>query len=284
MSRQIARPLASVLLPFVFAIAVAPPASAQGPQAATIDSNLTVRIRPFRPIPFVIARGSVILLTGGNGVLDVIQSGAQAGDIRESQGNFLIRSARLFLLARFNVAMLDAEPAFPDPGGLNNQRLTQTHADHLGAVIGAVRTQWPGKPVWLVGTSNGTLSAVNAAARLKGSNLPNWIVLTSAITASGTAPEETGTVLAASPGLANIGVPTLVAWHAADQCSLSHNSSAEAVFNGLTGLPAAKKGKFVATGGSQGVAMPLCSAFGRHGFNGTEQSVRDAIATFIATH
>jgi alpha-beta hydrolase superfamily lysophospholipase len=158
-------------------------------------------------------------------VLNVIESGAQAGDIRESQGNFLIRSARLFIFARFNVAMLDAEPAFPGPAGLNNQRLTQAHADHLGAVIGAVRTQWPGKPVWLVGTSNGTLSTVNAAARLTGSSLPNGIVLTSAITASGTAPEETGTVLAASPGLANISVPTLVAWHAADQCSLSHNSS-----------------------------------------------------------
>jgi hypothetical protein len=109
-------------------------------------------------------------------------------------------------------------------------------------------------------------------------------VLTSAVTVPGAAPDETNTVLAASPGLANISVPTLVAWHVADQCSLSPSGSAQAVFDNLTGLPAAKKGKLVATGGSQNVAMPRCSAFGRHGFNGDEQSVLIAIASFIATH
>jgi hypothetical protein len=140
MPRQIARPLVACLLVFLFATLAAPTASAQGPQAVTIDSDLTVRERPYRPIPFVIARGSVIMLAGGNGVLDLIQTGGQAGDIRNLQGNFLIRSARLFLLARFNVAMLDSAPAFQAPDGLNNQRLTQAHADHIGAVVGAVRS------------------------------------------------------------------------------------------------------------------------------------------------
>jgi hypothetical protein len=171
--------------------------------------------------------GTVILLAGGNGVLDVVQTGGQAGDIRELQGNFLIRSARRFINARYNVAMLDAAPALPGSDGLNNQRLTQAHADHLGAVIGVVRNQLPNRPIWLVGTSNGTLSVVNAAARLTGSNLPRGIVLTSSITAPGTAPDETGTVLAANPGLANISVPTLVAWHAQDQCPLSAGGSAQ---------------------------------------------------------
>ena len=73
--------------------------------------------------------------------------------------------------------MLDAEPAFLAPNGLTNQRLTQAHADHLAQVIAAVRTRWPGKPVWLVGTSNGTLSVFNAAARLTGAALPNGIAL-----------------------------------------------------------------------------------------------------------
>jgi hypothetical protein len=284
MSRQIVTLLAGVLLPPLFGVAAAPLALAQGPEAVTIDSNLTVRHRPYSPVLFVIARGSVILLAGGNGVLDVIQTGAQAGDIRDLQGNFLIRSARRFILARFNVAMLDAAPALPGPDGLNNQRLTQAHADHLGAVIGVVRSRWPNKPVWLVGTSNGTLSAVNAAARLTGSNLPTGIVLTSSITASGTLPDETGTVLGASPGLANISVPTLVAWHAQDQCAFSPSGSAPAVFNGLTGLPPAKKGSFVAVGGLPNIAVPRCSAFNHHGFNGTEQSVVGAITSFIATH
>ena len=267
---QIAKLLAAFLFPVLLAVANAPPAGAQGPEVVTINSNLTVRPRPYSPVLFVIARGTVILLAGGNGVLDVVQTGGQAGDIRELQGNFLIRSARRFINARYNVAMLDAAPALAGPDGLNNQRLTQAHADHLGAVIGVVRNQWPNRPIWLVGTSNGTLSVVNAAARLTGSNLPRGIVLTSSITAPGTTPDETGTVLAANPGLANISVPTLVAWHAQDQCPLSAGGSAQAVFNGLTGLPAAQKASFVATGGLPNIAVTRCSAFNRHGFNGTE--------------
>src|SRR5215510_3088589 len=280
MSRQIAKLLAGSLL----LLTLVAPTFAQGPEAVTIDSNLTIRHRPFSPVLFVIARGSVILLAGGNGVLDLIQTGGQAGDIRDLQGNFLIRSARRFLNARYNVAMLDAAPAFPGPDGLNNQRLTQAHADHIGAVIGVVRVRWPNKPVWLIGTSNGTLSAVNAAARLTGSALPTGVVLTSSITASGTPPDETGTVLAANPGLANITVSTLVAWHAQDECPLSASAFAQAVFNGLTGLPAVKKGGFVATGGSPNIAVPRCSAFHRHGFNGAEASVLTAIVGFMASH
>jgi hypothetical protein len=109
-------------------------------------------------------------------------------------------------------------------------------------------------------------------------------VLTSSITAPGTAPEESGTVLAANPGLANVGVPTLVAWHAQDQCALSAGVSAQAVFNGLTGLPAAQKASFVANGGASNIAVPRCSAFNRHGFNGIEQSVLTAIVGFMAAH
>src|SRR5690242_62300 len=100
MPPPIARPLGAGLIALLVAAAAAVPASAQGPKAVTIDSNLTVRERPYSPQLFILARASVILLAGGDGVLDLIQTGSQAGDIRELQGNFLIRSARRFLYAR----------------------------------------------------------------------------------------------------------------------------------------------------------------------------------------
>src|SRR5262245_56515539 len=202
-------PFASVpTLLLMFALLMlggAEPALAQGPQAVTIDSNLVVKQRPYSPIYKVLPFASVVLLTGGNGVLNL----NAAGDIRDSQGNFLIRSARRFLNARLNVAMLDSEPAFAAPDGLNNQRLTQAHADHLAPVIAVVRNRWPGKPVWLIGTSNGTLSVFNAAARLTGAALPNGIVLTSTVTKPDPA-GEMGYVLGTSPSLSSITVPTLV--------------------------------------------------------------------------
>ncbi len=136
MLRQFVRAAAWLLAPAtLLTLAAAQPTLAQGPQAVTIDSNLVVKQRAYSPIIKAKPFASVVLLAGGNGVLDL----NAAGDIRGLQGNFLLRSARRFLNARLNVAMLDAEPAFPSPGGLDNQRLTQAHADHLANVIATVQ-------------------------------------------------------------------------------------------------------------------------------------------------
>ena len=254
----------------------AEPTLAQGPQAITIDSNYAVTLRTYSPVIRARPFASVVLLTGGNGVLNLNAD----GDIRESQGNFLIRSARRFLNSRLNVAMLDAEPAFPAPNGLNNQRLTQAHADHLAQVITVVRNKWPGKPVWLVGTSNGTLSVFNAAARLTGSALPNGVALTSTVTQSD--PNgDMGHVLGSNPSLASITVPTLVMWHQNDTCSVTPAASAMSVFNGLTNVPAAKKASVVITGGRPNVAVTACGAFHYHGYNAAEQAAVLAILTFM---
>jgi pimeloyl-ACP methyl ester carboxylesterase len=283
------------VIPVLFALltgATAAPA-AHAAQVVTIDSNLVVRVR-LGPHYRIAPRASVILLAGGNGVLNLNGQ----GDTRDLQGNFLLRSVRFFLARRLNVALLDAEPARPAPNGLNNQRLTAAHALHLGEVIAAVRRQWPGKPVWLVGTSNGTLSALNAAARLRAvvapdrralanvvlpgaDSAPNGLVLTSSVTR----PDpngETGTVLGQDPSLASVAIPTLVMWHQNDTCSLSPASAAKSVFIGLTGLPAGKKAHEVISGGLANIAVHACSAFGPHGYHEVEERAVAAIAKFIA--
>ena len=280
MGRSITRTLAVLLrtlaMPWALLLGMASPAGAQGPQAITIDSNLAVKVRPYSPVYKVIPFASVVLLTGGNGVLNL----NNAGDARDSQGNFLIRSARRFLNARLNVAMLDSEPAFAAPNGLTNQRLTQAHADHLAQVIATVRNQWPGKPVWLIGTSNGTLSVFNAAARLSGGALPNGIALTSTITQSDPA-GEMGHVLGTDPSLTSIQVPTLVMWHQNDSCFVTPAANALNVFNGLTNVPIARKATSIIAGGRPNIAVTACGAFHHHGYNGVEQAAVTAIADFI---
>ena len=266
--------------------------AAQAAQVVTIDSNLAITVRP-SPKYKIAARASVVLLAGGNGVLNLNGQ----GDTRELQGNFLVRAVRLFLSRRLNVALLDAEPALAAPGGLTNRRLTPEHAVHLGNVIAAVRRKWPGKPVWLVGTSNGTLSAVNAAARLKAVGgversavaggtlpsrdaIPDGLILTSAVTQPDPG-GEMGTVLGQDPSLASIAIPTLVMWHENDTCSLSPASAAMSVYNGLAGVPASKKAFWIITGGRPNIAVHACSAFGRHGYNEAESDAVNAIANFI---
>lgn len=123
-------------------LGVTVPLAAQAAQAVTIDSNLVIKPRPAPPITKVKSRASVILLAGGNGVLNLNGQ----GDTRDLQGNFLVRSVRLFLNHNINVAMLDAEPAFPAPGGLTNQRLTAAHAAHLGKLLPPCASTGPARP------------------------------------------------------------------------------------------------------------------------------------------
>ena len=59
------------------------------------------------------ARASAILMVGTPGLLDLDATGAIGG-----AGNFLTRSANLFLRNGLNVMMADAAPAFP--GGISN--------------------------------------------------------------------------------------------------------------------------------------------------------------------
>ena len=70
-------------------------------------------------------------------------------------------------------------------------------------------------------------------------------------------------------------------WHQNDSCFVSPAANALNVFNGLTNVPIAKKAKSIIAGGRPNVAMPGCSAFGHHGYNGVEQAAVTAIVTFI---
>jgi hypothetical protein len=63
-------------------------------EAVTIDTNLNVYTPPVRlENPPNNAQASVVLMTGGNGLLGLDATGT----ISDSTGNFLIRTANLFL-------------------------------------------------------------------------------------------------------------------------------------------------------------------------------------------
>jgi hypothetical protein len=85
---------------------------AAGPdaEAVTIDTNFNVYTPPVRlENPANNARASVVLMTGGNGLLSLDATGT----IIDSTGNFLIRSANLFLQHGLNVMMADVALAYP---------------------------------------------------------------------------------------------------------------------------------------------------------------------------
>jgi hypothetical protein len=253
-------------LAFVFCSAP-PAARAADAEAVTTDTTFIVRTPPVRlDRPARRARASVVLMTGGDGLLNLDATGT----ITTSTGNFLIRSADLFLRHGLNVMMADAAPAHP--GGLTvATRLNATHAAELQGFINAASIRW-GLPVWVVGTSRGGISAVTAGGFLPALAGLRGVVITSPVTNLPLADKPTFNLYAS-----RVTVPALVVWHRDDPCSASPPAGAAALF---ALIPSSGKASRIFVRGHS-VATDPCGAFSEHGYAGIEEDVVKTIARFI---
>jgi len=157
--------------------------------------------------------------------------------------------------------------------GYGRFRTAEAHATDVAAVMTVLRQLAP-VPLWLVGTSKGTVSAVNVAARLKTGG-PDGIVLTSSITR--TAQQTSETVFDA--GLSEVRVPTLVVHHEQDACVVTPAADAQ----GLIGrVRAPRKELRLIQGGAGGASgETACGPFSAHGYFGVDGEVVKVIADWI---
>ena len=236
-------------------------------EAVTIDTTFAVKTPPVRlVIPPPPARASVVLMTGGNGLLSLDATGT----IINSTGNFLIRSANLFLHLGLNVMMADALPAHP--GGLDNvTRLTATHAAELQGFINAALTRW-NKPVWVVGTSDGSVSTVTAGGFQPALSGLTGVVMTSPVTVLPAANQPTFNLYAS-----RITLPALVVWEGNDHCTFSPPAGSANLFSLI---PSHHKAHRVLEF-AHSVATDPCGAFSEHGYAGIEEEAVQEIAAFI---
>ena len=233
----------------------------------------------FTPPPsnFGEARVALVLLPGSTGHLALDAEGC-AGKLK---GNQLVRSRDLFHLAGFVTALVDAPSDHQGEDGLGGFRVSQQHADDLGKVIAAVRASAK-VPVWLVASSRGTISAVNAVSRLSGPAAPDGLVLASPVTSGKVGGQKAWvahTVFTAR--LEAIRMPLLVVAHAADTCIRTPPNLAANV------LPRTKteRGQTVTVTGGPGsrgkTGVEACTGRSPHGFIGQEVEVADGIARFV---
>lgn len=211
---------------------------------------------------------SVILFPGGDGRHGIAQRGPDWG----LEGNFLIRSRVLFAEHGFLVAVVDAPSDQPD--GMYRARVTEAHARDAAAVIGEARRRAPG-PVWLVGTSMGTLSAANAAARLgTGGPGADGLVLSATVTRS----HWLLRVSVRDVAVSEIRMPTLLVHHKQDGCNLTPFAEVAPLMRQLSQVPRVEMLEF--DGGDSPRSGP-CAALSAHGFLGIEREVVGAIARWI---
>jgi hypothetical protein len=219
---------------------------------------------------------AVLLLVGGGGLLELDPAGCP----RRLQGNFLVRALRHFQAAGLSTALVDASTGYGGDDGLAGYRSSPDHASDLGRVIADLRARM-GAPVWVVGTSRGTISAANAAARLRDDQAPDGVVLTSLISDGGESrrkPWTSQTVL--NLPLEQIRMPGLLVGHAADACARSPAGGMQAVARRWSAV----RTQTVVVEGGPGRADPgvdACEGRSPHGYVGQEAEVVAGIVRFM---
>lgn len=209
----------------------------------------------------------VVLFAGGSGNLKITDDGIG------KENNFLVRTRNLFADRGMATVVVDKPD---DRGSLHLFRKTGEHAQDIKAVMDFIRKRLPGRPLWLVGTSRGTISVANIAARINGSSSPNGIVLTAAVTQR----SNSGLDSLADIDLSAITIPALIVHHERDGCYVTPFDGARKLLPLLT---SARVKAFEEFSGGINDGSP-CKAQSYHGFRGIELRVVGSIIKWIRAH
>ncbi len=190
-----------------------------------------------------------------------------AGVYAQSRNNFLVRVAPRFAAAGMTVAVFDTPS--DHPAGMGPPfRVSEQHATDITAVIALLKSRSP-VPLWLIGTSNGSISAAEGAA-VVGPPRVAGVVLTSSVWQGG---------MLSTP-LGQIRMPVLVVHNRDDGCRLSPFSDTASSMAMMT--KAAPKELLTVSGGS--LRSEPCQALSPHGYYGIEDQVVPSIIAWIQTH
>jgi pimeloyl-ACP methyl ester carboxylesterase len=248
---------------FVFMIALTAANAWSFDRAATVDSRQGVSVEYWR-MERSGASATLILLPGGDGGLDL---NAKRGGLPASN-NFLIRSREAFADAGFNVLVM-GKPG--DRAALDPEfRAGGDHLQDLRALVALAQKEF-GKPVWLVGTSRGTISAANAAINLPAGTI-SGLVLTSSIT------NGEKSVPLPSMDLPSIALPALVMHHRQDECRIAQPDRAQRIVERLKAAPVKK---LLLVDGGGGARGNPCEALHYHGYIGMEAEAVKLITEFV---
>jgi hypothetical protein len=209
-----------------------------------------------------------VLFPGSGGS---IQLRTEDGKPRFNQGNFLVRSRAEFVKRSVIAAIVDAPSDQHRNWGMTDQfRRGELHFVDISAVVGDLGKRFPGVPLFLIGTSRGSVSAAALGARFD-QRVAGVILTSSMFRPAGRKSNEPG------PGLdgfdfATIKLPTLIVHHVGDQCEATPYSDAARLSE--------KFPLITVFGGSSPQSGP-CDAFSQHGYLGKESETVAEIVNWM---
>ena len=199
-------------------------------------------VRPSRK-----TKGYVVLFKGGPGTNPF----TELSDGFKLSGNFLTRSAALFALQGF-IAVLVEPPSDQSAGFGDIFRESRQHLKDIQVLVSHIAEQGD-SPIFLIGTSRGTLSVAYLAEELK-SNHVKGIVLTSSMD---------------NISLEKTDYPVLFVHHQDDPCFMTSYSNALLSYERVS----SPKQFFVTVRGGKPPRGRDCGAYSEHGFIGQESEV-----------
>jgi dienelactone hydrolase len=266
---------ASTVLMSAPAFLMTAPAFAQSEKTVEIDSR-GQHVRALLLMPAGEPVGSVILMAGGNGRLDL----GEDGRIWSLINNQLVYTRALYAKAGYVTLVPDLAPDLKiekdnKADVVEGYRAGAPHAQDIGAMVEYLRKIKA--PVVLAGTSLGSNSVLDGIVRLKGSQRPDAGVITSpALDRPGTK-EMTVQKVAADPK--RIDVPLLTLVNKKDVCPAS-NTLAVNGFKAWIERGGRDLDLVTLDGDAKVIGNP-CDANSPHGFVGLDQKVVDTITRWI---
>ncbi len=243
---------------------------ARGEDVADIPTRPGIKVRvlierPARPV------GSVVLLAGGHGNLDL----GPGGKIGWGAGNQLVRSRAGYARAGFVTVVSDIAPDLKEGStGVSGYRWSEAHAKDIGALVAHLRTI--AAPVYLVGTSRAALSVGNAVVRLGGPERPDAVVITAGLLTH--VNDRQPSVERSVGGLQRITLPVLIVQHENDECVYTPAANVGRFKAMLTAAP--RVDIVMLKGGSAGRGHP-CEAMSAHGFIGLDDEVVKTVTDWL---
>ena len=246
-----------------------PAQSAQ--EIVTLETRPGVTLKVLLRFPNNSPKAALVLFPGGQGAGHFSERG---GQIRVGN-NFLTRSSPLFVERRFAVAVVDV-PSDQAAGMSDQFRTGKEHIQDITKIIDLLDQKCPG-PLYLVGTSRGTLSVAHLGASLQDRRI-SGIVLTSSIGASRPSRSDRLPLSLFEVPMENIMVPVLFVHHRNDGCWAANFADAVRLQKRVT---KSAKVEFIEVQGGDPPRSEACEPLTPHGYLGKEREVVTAITDWV---
>jgi hypothetical protein len=242
--------------------------------AAPAQEIVTLSTRPGVTQSFFVAslpqnpQAVAVLFPGSGGLIRLRQ---EKGQIKFGQNNFLVRSRSEFVRHGVVAAIVDAPSDYQSGGGMSDDfRLGSDHFTDISALVADLGKRLPGLPIFLVGTSRGTISAAAVGAR-SGSGLAGVVLTSTMFRRVGARSNEPG------PGLSRfdfgtIKIPVLFVHHVNDQCGVTPYNDAARL---------ADKYPLISVFGGRAPESGPCDPFSAHGYFGKEAETIEQIVNWM---